>query len=248
MDRYLGSPPEDDPASLDATREAAESASWREHNEQVAAEPTQSQSSMSNSGCHPRRKGRSGKGYDSVTMSGLSASSRGSCTSYASHASWAGRKGKRKHPVRSKRGSTCTTTKYHCTWGCSSFSRAYEWQRHEESQHAPQVEWICLLDANPEDEYCAFCNQRNPSIGHYDIDHNALHCFLKSLYEHAFDRKDHLCQHIKQVHGQSEMPSRIGSWARPVANSIPKGGLEVWILPLYPPKLEEKSKPRQSAL
>jgi hypothetical protein len=220
MERFLGSPPKDEPAPIEAIRETAESASWREHEEKVATSSSASSKSGSQKWMYPEELNQ---GCDSFTMSGASSGkSRGS---HPSHASWVGRRGRRKHARKSnssRRGKQ--KFKYQCTWGCRSFRRASEWRRHEESQHAPQTQWTCLHKALLTTPCCLFCDEKFPSKLHYETQHNVSRCLDKSLPERTFDRKDHLRQHTKQVHYASRLATDSDLWKRPIENAVPEEG------------------------
>ena len=134
--------------------------------------------------------------------------SKGSHDSLVSHASWAGRKGRRRNrvptpPLFSQRLDGGKP--YHCTWCSKLFCRPSDWKRHEESQHAPQTEWICMPNGPSTSinacNVCALCGLCNPSEFHLHHDHNQASCLSTGSSNRRFDRKDHLVQHLRIVHG-----------------------------------------------
>jgi hypothetical protein len=247
MQRFLSTPPEADPAPLEAIKRAASTTPWNKSERiskrrHVGSEPSLTASSSSLEKPITRYDApRTDKGYDSVSFSnGSISSSVTSQDSTASHASWSGRQGRKRHQV-----SVGAIREHHperrfaCTWCQKAFKRAYEWQRHEESQHVPQTEFVCLKSI-PEGK-CAFCRfgAHIPDMDletlrkHYVMSHNAELCFSKSSETKAFDRKDHLIQHIRQVHAPHtynnqinfESDSRVlDDWQQPIRNSVPEHG------------------------
>ncbi|KAL9114793.1 MAG: hypothetical protein Q9187_007423, partial [Circinaria calcarea] len=68
-----------------------------------------------------------------------------------------GRKGKRRQRtfIRSRHKST-STQKFQCTWCWVAFIKKSDWRRHEESQHAPQTEWVYgMIPPLPETPFSA---------------------------------------------------------------------------------------------
>jgi hypothetical protein len=247
MQRFLSTPPEADPAPLEAIKRAAATTPWNKSERSPKRRHFWDESSFTASSSSFEKlitrydAPRTDKGYDSVSLSnGSISSSVTSQDSTASHASWSGRQGRERHRV-----SVGATREHHperkfaCTWCRKAFKRAYEWQRHEESQHAPQTEFVCFK-AIPERK-CAFCRfgANIPDMDletlkrHYVMSHNAELCFSKSSEKKAFDRKDHLMQHIRQVHVSNISIIQSGfkidskvlyDWQQPIQNSIPEHG------------------------
>lgn len=247
MQRFLSTPPEAEPAPLEAIKRAAGTTPWKasERNPKrrhfgSGASSITSSSSLEN----PMTRydaPRTDKGYDSVSLSnGSMSSSLASQGSTASHASWSGRQGRKRHRLSddSVRKDPRPEYKFACTWCLKPFKRVYEWQRHEESQHAPQTEFVCLKSI-PEGK-CAFCRFRADPVdmdfdtlrSHYVNRHNAEACLSNSSEKKAFDRKDHLIQHIRQIHARNtfssvrfELDSKaLNDWEQPIQNSVPEQG------------------------
>jgi hypothetical protein len=100
-------------------------------------------------------------------------------------------------------------------WGCTfcdkAFKGQYEWNRHEEGVHVPRESWIC----NPADIV--------PPEGGLDVTLecrkvvNFDTCLAHSEEARTFHRRDHLVQHLRQVHrieNVSDMAATIHSWQR----------------------------------
>ena len=89
---------------------------------------------------------------------------------------------------------------FYCTFCPTGFKTHSDWKRHEASIHALAKKWICM----PENiaitnNTCAFCRLDSPSQAHLE-EHNIRVCLEKDIVERTFTRKDHLKQHIEQVH------------------------------------------------
>jgi hypothetical protein len=124
--------------------------------------------------------------------------------------------------VRSSRKYTCTTCH-------RSFNRKNDWERHEESQHDPQLYWICMhgdpaiqTATGPTSTIswiCAFCDtpktSRELMVEHLIRRHKFNICTAKSRENRTFTRKDKLKQHLQQVHGLGDNCVRWETWNQP---------------------------------
>jgi hypothetical protein len=98
------------------------------------------------------------------------------------------------------------------------------WKRHEESQHWPRQEWICmpsdhsLHSALPSaDSNCVFCEEPVPissGVEHLEsCSGRAAECGRRPRQERIFSRKEHLKQHIRLFHGVTPDGSVLDSWS-----------------------------------
>ena len=159
------------------------------------------------------------------TMS-VHSGSTGSDVSSASHASWSGRRGRRT-------GIDIDTylvlepqtyepkQPYECTWCWKKFAKPSDWKRHEESQHAPQTEWICMPEGptiiHDKRPWCVLCNVTYPSAAHLDACLSRSKCYKNPPETRRFDRKDHLIQHLTSCHNFTPVPewaAELSSWRR----------------------------------
>ncbi|OCL04157.1 hypothetical protein AOQ84DRAFT_391737 [Glonium stellatum] len=120
------------------------------------------------------------------------------------------RKGKRKFmPTLNlesvETGSLCNDSQiragrpFHCTFCLKTWKSHYEWRRHE-ATHVVAKKWTCMPeDVAINDNRCAFCDLEFPPLAHLG-EHNVRICLEKAIPARAFARKDHLKQHIEQVH------------------------------------------------
>lgn len=156
-------------------------------------------------------EGRSTSGNSNNTSSG---SSWVSNSSVGSQTGKIRRKGKRvyarpyplKSPSRTakleERVPKRRQRKYCCTFCLTEFRGKWEWTRHE-TIHVPTRKWICLADNCPTvDDRCVFCNASSPTVEHLN-QHSVAGCLQQAAENRTFTRKDHLVQHIRQVHLKS---------------------------------------------
>ena len=246
MQRFLTTPPEDDPAPIAVVAAAAQQVEVEYRKRKVdeseglpldmdgrypCLDPVNanlSSSYLSNDADYPDNslvfsRPASNRGYDSVSMSGISSgTSIGSADSQVSHASWAGRRGRKKirtnvqYP-KSRQGNLI----FQCTWCNKGFRRADAWKRHEECEHSPQFEWVCMPNGPTEvtasgERFCVFCGPC--SIVHSQDQHSSKECFAKKQEERSFTRKDGLQQHLKQKHGLEGFPV-LDHWRRPISSA-----------------------------
>jgi hypothetical protein len=108
---------------------------------------------------------------------------------------------------------------FQCTFCLKRCKNSYEWKRHE-STHVFARIWTCMPEhVATKDNRCAFCDLEFPSLAHLE-EHNIHLCLKKALPARTFARKDHLKQHIEQVHltGQdnsfSNLDEILDCWSR----------------------------------
>lgn len=112
---------------------------------------------------------------------------------------------------------------FECTFcGMAICSKSWKW--HEETQHLPQNIWTCMpegpliqvstSDGQAELFICAFCgvDAVNGACPH---DHRATECLKRPIFQREFHRKEHLAQHIKNCHPNSELTPLVSErWHR----------------------------------
>ena len=176
--------------------------------------------------------------------SGLSSSSAKSATSLG-RAPRRGRRRYRHNPYGTKPGKDDAksdplqdvqggkTTKYHCTWCFARFARPYEWKRHQETLHVPRQVWVCTPGAKKDDlqppQVCPYCMKLYPDEQHLQ-EHNYYTCAKKSTSKRTFARKDHLFQHIRQVHlkhADEEQLNPFSEW-KGEAEQVPPESRALW--------------------
>lgn len=106
---------------------------------------------------------------------------------------------------------------FQCTFCTDTFKTKYDWTRHEGTLHFVLERWACLpfgpkaLDPAGGPPKCALCGILDPSDEHLHS-HDALECTIKPLNARVFRRKDHLRQHLRLVHGISEILPTMNHW------------------------------------
>ncbi|OCL10766.1 hypothetical protein AOQ84DRAFT_208867 [Glonium stellatum] len=210
--------------------------------ESVAEAALRSASLTSNSPITPSRR------YSSSRASSRSGSSVGSAFSQSSYAvrKVASRRGSKKYmreevftpqklptlpQVPGESRHEIGKPLFQCTFCLKKLSEK-AWKRHEETQHLPKTKWTCLAHGShipilQEDSItskCPFCYLPNPSDAHLKSTHRLDECLGKPIEDRVFYRKDHLAQHIRNVHNgqldsitamfwKSEMDYANQSWA-----------------------------------
>lgn len=103
-----------------------------------------------------------------------------------------------------------------CTFCADSFKTKYDWSRHEKSRHFNLDYWVCTphggidICALSGQHSCAYCNMPEPSQAHLQSHNDGL-CKLSGQSK-FFNRRDHLVQHLRHVHGLSEMIPPLDNW------------------------------------
>ena len=211
---------------LPAEDHLASSSAFRVTNMQDLTEgrelPTESYS-------HPQRvrHHRHSKSVDSRTVS--DSGSGISSPSATSNVSRSGKRGKRQSSQHTPNEPYVRDgASYHCTWCRRSFKKPSDWRRHEESQHAPQNEFVCLAEGmqaicctrDGEQKFCAMCWHPDPRPDHSSTCRkNISRCMNKPEKDRTFDRKDHLAQHLKRCHHvnlSTRAPVNFSQWKRPL--------------------------------
>ncbi|KAF5001237.1 hypothetical protein FGRMN_1180 [Fusarium graminum] len=194
LQRWVDSPPEDEPAAVTAIARAVASVKPPS----VRSVGTSRSSSIS-----------SVNSYTSRSSFGLNELfSRGSSR-------------RRRRAYKEEKRSLATPRKaFQCTFCTETFRAKHDWQRHENSLHLPLERWVCSPEgprgekADNPDIRCVFCGHVDPDDSHIES-HNYSACKNRPVQERTFNRKDHLNQHLKLVHNTkfAEWPMR--QWKAP---------------------------------
>jgi hypothetical protein len=106
---------------------------------------------------------------------------------------------------------------YQCTFCTDSFKSKHDWTRHEASLHLSLERWICTpfgprtFIPGKTAPLCAFCDHEDPSDAHIEA-HRYSDCCNKPLEARTFHRKDHLRQHLQQLHGVDDRAISMEGW------------------------------------
>lgn len=196
LERWVDSPPEDEPASVTAIARAVTLNSDISLGLNSPYSFAFSDDSSNRSFCN----------ISSASSAGTSSGgSFGSVVSMAQQRSYRRRR-RRAAPKREEKTSLATPLKtFQCTFCTETFRTKHDWQRHEKSLHLSLERWICApngprgFDSQTNQTCCIFCGEVEPDDTHIES-HNNSACLERSLEERTFYRKDHLIQHLRLVH------------------------------------------------
>ncbi|KAK2731388.1 C2H2 type zinc finger containing protein [Colletotrichum kahawae] len=236
MERWVDSPPEDEPAAVDdiaraiASVHTAKTFSGDPINAlfpKTVSDPLYFMEESSASSVVSSREG-----------SKASASSRGSLISASLPPSFKKRgrprtrKGGHSTPLVQNRGP------FQCTFCTETFRGKYEWKRHEKSLHIPLDRWACApngpTSVNPrtDAEICVFCERNNPDQAHLAL-HNHTACQGR-----VFNRKDHLKQHLRLVHDAPGVGWVIEGWKTATPEIRSRCGFCEQLLPTWEDRID----------
>lgn len=231
LQRWQESPPEDEPTSLSAIKDAVQSL-WSERADGNALIDS-GQCLENQDAFRTYRRPPSQAASTTSAESTPSASSQQSSNTEISSGSHSSRSKKPKHRVHKaqsggkKRRSTATTDTrpFCCTFCCDRFKTKYDWMRHEKSLHLNLENWICapfggtVVLPSTGRVHCAYCNMLDPTPTHLE-QHNHGACHGP---QRMFRRKDHLVQHLRHVHYLETIPL-INDWKVESANFTSRCG------------------------
>ncbi|KAH0556554.1 hypothetical protein GP486_005591 [Trichoglossum hirsutum] len=103
-----------------------------------------------------------------------------------------------------------------CTFCLKRFTSQRAWDQHEQSQHLPQQEWVCM-PWGPVEEIdgqviCVFCGATDPEASHFD-QHNHDICYDSETKDRTFVSKEDLQEHLRMIHGQPAMSRCMEEWS-----------------------------------
>lgn len=106
---------------------------------------------------------------------------------------------------------------FQCTFHCGkTFAKKHEWQRHENSLHEIQWQYICEPEIIYPGMECIFC-QCIADQSHFELNHqNRLCQELDDKCKHTFARKDKFQLHVQNKHcPNTKSKKQWQKWARP---------------------------------
>lgn len=226
LERWKHSPPENEPAPLNAIAKAVETFDPPEPNSLSSSFNGRKGNSNESSGSFSVFRAPSTTSLETGFTNGSSGSmqshgtawSHGSRNSFGSlNSSIKGRRRRRVPPRAPVTDSILSVGRiFQCTFCTDSFKSKYDWSRHEKSLHISLEKWICAplgevvtCDASGQRK-CVYCDAIEPSQEHLDT-HNHKACQEKGHEARTFYRKDHLRQHLRLMHGCKMIPS-MDSW------------------------------------
>ncbi|KAH6692380.1 hypothetical protein F5X68DRAFT_129537 [Plectosphaerella plurivora] len=217
LERWVDSPPENEPASVTAIARAVASNSDMSSGLNSPYSFAFTDDGSGRSLCNVSSASSAG------TSSGGSFASAYSHNSFGSFGSMTQERGRRRRrrraaPKREEKTSLTPPLKtFQCTFCTETFRTKHDWQRHEKSLHLSLERWVCAPDGprvlNPQTNQvcCVFCGEPNPDDAHIES-HNHSACLERSLEERTFYRKDHLNQHLRLVHDVKFLDWCMKTW------------------------------------
>ena len=119
---------------------------------------------------------------------------------------------------------------FRCIFCRKPLKDRYEWKRHE-ATHVAATKWTCMPENSALwQDSCAFCHLNSPSAAHL-AKHNVEVCLEKPMDARTFSRKDHLKQHVEQVHlrkgkfSTGQASKVLKSWGKDVDQSEFRAGI-----------------------
>ncbi|KAH7150429.1 hypothetical protein B0J13DRAFT_440362 [Dactylonectria estremocensis] len=220
LERWVDSPPENEPASAIAIARAVASTSSRSPRSKNLRNADASWDGSEHSSRHTSSS-------RSIETSCSSGGSRASGTSNISNGSLGPfqtfgrpRSRRRRRVQKQTEGKTTLSNPwktFQCTFCTETFSVRYDWQRHEHTLHLPLERWVCAPDGptalRPDTgtTCCVFCGEANPDDAHIK-GHNYSVCQDRSVHWRTFNRKDHLNQHLRLVHNSKFTAWPMKAW------------------------------------
>ncbi|MBE3109980.1 MAG: homeobox domain-containing protein [Acidobacteria bacterium] len=222
LQRWVDSPPENEPASAIAIARAVTAST---------GSPSEQASPFSSNVYTDDGSGRSLQG-SSASSAGTSHSSLPSNSSVWSRASTRNsfgsigtfsrnrRRRRRRNAPKNPDEKTSLAPQlktYQCTFCTETFKTKHDWGRHEKSLHLSLERWVCsnhgpkVMKADINKVACVFCGEPEPSDDHIES-HNHSACLEKPLDARTFYRKDHLNQHLKLVHNVKFAGWSMSQW------------------------------------
>ncbi|CAE7178690.1 hypothetical protein P3342_002159 [Pyrenophora teres f. teres] len=225
FERWKNSPPENEPAPLNAIAHAIEtfdppestslSSSYRKDasNDSTGSFSVFKAPSISSLETRPTNMSSGSLGSHHSAYSYGSRNSLGSMNSLKSKE----RRRRRRIPTRAPKASAEETQRmFQCTFCTDTFKSKYDWSRHEKSLHLSLEKWLCaplgeiVADKATGKPKCVYCDELDPSSEHLAT-HNHTACYEKGPESRTFYRKDHLRQHLRLMHG-CKMTASMDTW------------------------------------
>ncbi|CAI6324712.1 unnamed protein product [Periconia digitata] len=227
MERWKHSPPENEPAPMQAIAHNVEHFEFPESTSLSSSLSYNKEPSNDSTGSFSIFRAPSTTSLE-TGFTAISSGSLGSMNSAYSHSSRHSlgsfnslkskeRRRRRRLPTRtSKYDQTDAARMFQCTFCTDCFKSKYDWARHEKSLHLSLEKWICaplgevITCSASGQRKCVFCDEIEPSQEHLET-HDQPTCQSKGLEARTFYRKDHLRQHLRLMHSCKMSPS-MESW------------------------------------
>lgn len=235
MERYLDSPPDNEPAPWTAIEQAVKQTTPPRGESSSRSRHTSRHASSASSGRVSRQAPSTASLEIASVNSGMSSqadslgsvwsyTSRNSGNSFGSFGSFGSvnavrkeRRRRRRPDIKKQASENDKKTKlFQCTFCTDAFKSKYDWARHEKSLHLSLEKWICaplgpvITCSASGQRKCVFCDAIDPTKEHLET-HNWSACEERSPEQRTFYRKDHLRQHMRLMHN-CKLTQTMESW------------------------------------
>ncbi|KAH5433128.1 hypothetical protein HBI32_054660 [Parastagonospora nodorum] len=225
FERWKHSPPENEPAPMNAIAQAVETFDLPASASTSTSYRNDTSNDSNGSFSIFRAPSISSLETTATAMSSGSLGSHNSAYSYGSRLSLGSmnslkskeRRRRRRLPTRAPRLDANESPRlFQCTFCTDRFKSKYDWSRHEKSLHLSLEKWICaplgkvIVDKATGKRKCVYCDDLEPSEEHLASHHHSA-CEEKGLESRTFYRKDHLRQHLRLMH-ECKMTPSMETW------------------------------------
>jgi hypothetical protein len=226
LERWRNSPPEVEPAHLDAIMRAVADS---DVNSEQQRQPLDTQVINSKSHAPLIAPGSAQSSYSdsgSVSSAYSFASNRSAGSFGRFYLTEPARRRRRrrasspqilpKNKRRTRESKATENRRYQCTFCTDTFHTKHDWTRHEKTLHLSLEKFTCsptgpVYQAADGTDRCSFCDEVNPSEAHI-TSHRASICLQNPITLRTFYRKDHLLQHLRSIHKATQLTPSMESW------------------------------------
>ncbi|KAI9768632.1 MAG: hypothetical protein M1840_004829 [Geoglossum simile] len=104
---------------------------------------------------------------------------------------------------------------FQCTFCLKRCGDQEEWEQHENSQHIPQEEWICMpwgpIEESDGHDTCVFCGAVDIDTKHCSI-HNDQPCYSRETRHRTYTNKSDFRNHLRKAHNQPTLSRCMEDW------------------------------------
>ncbi|KAL4767541.1 hypothetical protein BDW60DRAFT_226516 [Aspergillus nidulans var. acristatus] len=222
LDRWENSPPEIEPAPLEAIMNAV--ASSANNSLRLASSTADMDGKDLSATCNNDAQSVVSSNH---SRSALSSSSNSSAHSFRSNTSGGSfgcfyldeplRRRRRRRRRKTTKSTPTHKRPFQCTFCTDTFRTKHDWTRHEKTLHLSLESFACApfgpVYTSPTDgtDRCVFCDENCPTKTHIEA-HRFTACQERPSSFRTFYRKDHLTQHLRLMHGATQVLPVMDTW------------------------------------
>ncbi|KAL2857739.1 hypothetical protein BJY01DRAFT_201998 [Aspergillus pseudoustus] len=227
LERWRNSPPEVEPAHLDAIMRAVANSDLDAGYDEIQSSDAQRTNAGSQASSIVSGSAQSSYSDSGSTSSAYSFASNRSAGSFGRfYSTEPARRRRRRKPsstrvvsetkTRARNSEATGKRRYQCTFCTDTFLTKHDWTRHEKTLHLSLEKFICspsgpVYNGADGRERCVFCDELNPSETHI-ASHRTSICSQNPTSIRTFYRKDHLLQHLRTVHKTTHFTALMETW------------------------------------